>query len=151
MVAQLFLKHIFKLHRIPNSIISDRGPIFTRNFGRSSSLYREFICRFILPSSPIKWLDKGSEQIDQKLPSYVGDKPKDWSQWIALAEWGYNSSQHASMKVTPFEALFGCKPPKLLSYVYGIARVEEVELTLQNQLQKPLKQNMAKAQVRTKK
>ena len=31
-VAQLFLTHIFKLHGLPSSIISDRDPIFVSSF-----------------------------------------------------------------------------------------------------------------------
>lgn len=31
-MAKLFLDHIFKLHELPISIVSDRDPIFTSNF-----------------------------------------------------------------------------------------------------------------------
>jgi hypothetical protein len=31
-LAQLFMDHIFKLHGMPDSIVSDQDPIFTRNF-----------------------------------------------------------------------------------------------------------------------
>jgi hypothetical protein len=31
-VAQLFMHHIFKLHRMPHYIVSDRVPTFTNNF-----------------------------------------------------------------------------------------------------------------------
>jgi len=31
-IAQVFMDHIFKLHRMPNSIVSDRDPTFTRKF-----------------------------------------------------------------------------------------------------------------------
>jgi hypothetical protein len=31
-VAQIFMDHIFKLHGIPHSIVSDRDPNFTSNF-----------------------------------------------------------------------------------------------------------------------
>jgi hypothetical protein len=30
-VAQLFMDHIFKLHGMPHSIVSDRDPTFTNN------------------------------------------------------------------------------------------------------------------------
>ena len=32
LVAQSFMDHIFKLHGMPTSIVSDRDPVFTSNF-----------------------------------------------------------------------------------------------------------------------
>ena len=32
LIAQVFLDHIFKLHRMPTSIVSDRDPNFTITF-----------------------------------------------------------------------------------------------------------------------
>jgi IS30 family transposase len=32
MVAQIFMDQVFKLHDMPHSIVSDRGPTFTSNF-----------------------------------------------------------------------------------------------------------------------
>jgi hypothetical protein len=31
-VSNLFVDHIFKLHRLPKSIVSDRDPVFTSHF-----------------------------------------------------------------------------------------------------------------------
>ncbi|XP_042946164.1 uncharacterized protein LOC122279545 [Carya illinoinensis] len=91
--------------------------------------------------------------VENYLRSYVGDKPKDWSHWIELAEWCYNSSMHASIKLTPFEALYGYKPPKLTCYVPGTSKLEEIEVTLHDreQLWVLLRQNLIKAQDRMSK
>jgi hypothetical protein len=39
--------------------------------------------------------------------------------WLPLAEWWYNTSHHSATNITPFEAVYGYKPPTLLSYVSG--------------------------------
>lgn len=31
-IARLFLTHVFKLHGMPNTIVSDHDPVFLRNF-----------------------------------------------------------------------------------------------------------------------
>lgn len=37
-VADLFLDNIYKLHGLPKSILSDRGPVFTSQFWQQLSL-----------------------------------------------------------------------------------------------------------------
>ena len=39
-----------------------------------------------------------------------------WSKWLPLAEFWYNTTFHASIKTIPFQAVFGRKPPHLVSY-----------------------------------
>ncbi|XP_041025528.1 14-3-3-like protein GF14 lambda [Juglans microcarpa x Juglans regia] len=70
--------------------------------------------------------------VENYLRSYVSDRPKEWAQWVELAEWCYNSSQHASIKIFPFETLYGYASPQLRHYIKGTTRAEEVDLTLQN-------------------
>lgn len=50
--------------------------------------------------------------------------------WIPLAEWLYNTNQHSSTEITPFEALYGYPPPRLLTYIPGLTKVEVVEQIL---------------------
>ena len=40
-VARAYLDHVYKLHGLLNSMVSDRDPIFVSNFGENSSGYRE--------------------------------------------------------------------------------------------------------------
>lgn len=45
----------------------------------------------------------------------ICDKPKEWVNWLALAEYCYNTSIHHSTRVRPFEAIHGYLPPRLLT------------------------------------
>ncbi|XP_047331390.1 uncharacterized protein LOC124934951 [Impatiens glandulifera] len=58
--------------------------------------------------------DGQTERVNQCLEAYLrcmsGYKPKFWSRWLALAEWWYNTSFHSSLKVTPYQALYGVAP-----------------------------------------
>jgi hypothetical protein len=53
-------------------------------------------------------------------------KPKQWPRWLAWAEYWYNTNYHASLKSTPFEALYGRVPPVLIRGDVSLSAVEEV-------------------------
>ena len=43
------------------------------------------------------------------LRMYVMDKPSRWEDYLHLVEFAYNNGYHASLKMSPFEALYGRK------------------------------------------
>ena len=72
--------------------------------------------------------------------------------WLPLAEYWFNPNFHSSTKVTPFEALYGYPPPRLLDYIPSTTSVEAVDDHLQKrqQIMSLLKQNLVLAQERMK-
>ena len=44
--------------------------------------------------------------------------------WLAWAEYCYNTSYHAALHATPFEMVYGRPPPRLLPFEDGTARTE---------------------------
>lgn len=61
--------------------------------------------------------DGQCERVNQCLENYLrcmtSNRPKQWVKWLSLAQWWYNTNSHASLKTTPFEALFGYALPHL--------------------------------------
>ncbi|GKC57879.1 retrotransposon-related protein [Tanacetum coccineum] len=49
----------------------------------------------------------------------TGDKPKEWVQWVPLAEYWYNTSFHTSINTTPCQVLYGQPPPAHVAYTAG--------------------------------
>jgi hypothetical protein len=47
--------------------------------------------------------------IEDMLRMYVMDKPSRWEDYLHLVEFAYNNGYHASLKMSPFEALYGRK------------------------------------------
>ncbi|KAL5715388.1 hypothetical protein ACHQM5_017216 [Ranunculus cassubicifolius] len=41
----------------------------------------------------------------------VENKPSSWPNWLALAEWWFNTHYHSGLKLSPFKALYGFDPP----------------------------------------
>jgi hypothetical protein len=154
-IAQLFISHVFKLHGMPNSIVSDRDPTFT------SAFWQEL---FKLQGTSLKLSTSYHPQtngqtkivnkcVENYLRCFTQDSPKHWTNWLPWAEFCYNTTWHASTKMTPFEAVYGVPPPRLLSYVLGTTRVQAVDDLLRNreQILKLLQHNIKHAQQRMKK
>ncbi|KAA0046496.1 protein disulfide-isomerase 5-4-like [Cucumis melo var. makuwa] len=49
----------------------------------------------------------------------LGEKPKEWLTWLSWAEYWYNTTFQRALGVSPFQVLYGRKPPPLLSYGEG--------------------------------
>lgn len=69
-----------------------------------------------------------------------------------MAEWWYNTCSHSATGLSPFEAIYGVPPPRLLSYVKGTTKAQAVEehLKSRDQISKLLKENLESAQNRMK-
>jgi transposase InsO family protein len=112
-VAKLFMEHVFKLHGIPRTIVSDYDPPFTSQLWRD--LFRVTGTNLLMSFAYHPQTDGQTEVMNKGLESYLrsftGDRPKDWMQWLSLTEWTYNTSVHTSTKLFPFEAVYGYPPP----------------------------------------
>ena len=153
-VAQVFFEQIFRLHGMPQSIVCDRDVAFVSAFWKE--LFRLQGTHFNFSSSYHPQTNGQTEVVNRTLEMYlrcfIGMRPKEWVQWIPWAEFSYNSSVHSSTKMTPFEVVYGRKPPTLLSYVPGTTRIEAVEKELQtrDEVLPELCQNIKAAQARMK-
>jgi hypothetical protein len=78
----------------------------------------------------------------------TGRQPKQWPRWLAWAEYWYNTNYHASLKSTPFEALYGRVPPVLIKGDVSLSAVEEVnKLTAErNVMLREMQEQLLKAQ-----
>jgi hypothetical protein len=69
-----------------------------------------------------------NKSLEQYLEAFAADKPSLWVEWLPLAEYWFNTNYHAATKLSPFEALYGYKPPKafgICSWHYKSSVVEE--------------------------
>jgi hypothetical protein len=54
-------------------------------------------------------IERVSEIIEDILRMYVMDKPSKWEDYLHLVEFSYNNGYQTSLKMSPFEALYGRK------------------------------------------
>lgn len=125
----IFLDNVFKLHGFSASITSDRDPIFI------SSFWKEFLtAQGVTLNTSTAYhpqTDSQSEVLNRCLKTYLRcfciDSRSDWSSFLALAEWWYNTSPHSAIKTSPFELLYGYPPPLHLPYLPGDSEVKSIE------------------------
>jgi hypothetical protein len=113
--AELYNSHVVRYHGIPKTIISDRGSIFVAHFGEQ--LHECLGTRLIRSSAYHPQTDGQTERVNQIIEDMLSaciltDGPK-WDKHLPLAEFSYNNSYQESIKMSPFEALYGrpcCTP-----------------------------------------
>ncbi|GJY78632.1 putative reverse transcriptase domain-containing protein [Tanacetum coccineum] len=114
-LARMYLKEVVTRHGIPISIICDRDPRFASNSWRS--LQKTLGTSLDMSTSYHPQTDGQSERTIQTLEDIlracVIDFGNGWVKHLPLVEFSYNNSYHASIKVAPFEALYGrkCRSP----------------------------------------
>nr|GFA42143.1 putative reverse transcriptase domain-containing protein [Tanacetum cinerariifolium] len=108
-LARIYLKEVVTRHGIPVSIISDRDPRFASNFLRS--LQNTLGTRLDMSTTYHPETDGQSERTIQTLEDMLLacaiDFGKGWVNHLSLVKFSYNNSYHATIKATPFEALYG--------------------------------------------
>ena len=153
-VAQVFLDNVYKLHDLPNTIVSDRDKVFLSNFWQS--LFKVLKVKLHMSTAYHPQTDGQSEVVNRCLECYLrcmsGEKPKEWTQWIAMAEFWYNTNFHSAIQTTPFEVLYGQSPPIHMPYLPGESNVEAVDRSMQarEQVVEMLKFHLKRAQDRMK-
>jgi len=114
-IAKLFFDNIYKLHGLPDSIVSDRDKIFTSLFWQE--LFKLVKVSLRLSTSYHPQTDGQSERVNQCLETFlrcfVHSCPSKWMDWLSSAEFWYNTAPHSAIGCSPFEALYGYTPRSL--------------------------------------
>ncbi|GKE22302.1 retrotransposon-related protein [Tanacetum coccineum] len=153
-IAQLFLDNNYKLHGLPKTIVSDRDKIFLSLFWHSLFKMLKGGLKFSTAYHP--QTDGQTEVVNKCLEGYLrcmtGENPKEWVQWLPLAECWYNTNFHSAAHTTPYEIVYGQPPPLYIPYMSKDSRVDLVDKTLvaKEKAINMLKFNLDKAQNRMK-
>jgi hypothetical protein len=108
-LVELYIKEIVRLHGIPVSIVSDRDPRFTSRFWRSlqEALGTKLTFSTAFHPQTDGQTERTIQTLEDMLRLCVLEFKRSWIQYIPLIEFAYNNSYHASIKMAPYEALYG--------------------------------------------
>ena len=152
--AELYISRILSLHGVPRTIISDRGAQFVARFWEQ--FHSALGTQLLRSSAYHPQTDGQTERINQiledMLRACVLSYSKKWDECLPLAEFSYNNSYQESIKMAPFEALYGgrCRTPLNWSEAgernfFGPDIVQEAEEQVQL-----IQKNLKAAQTRQK-
>ena len=106
-LAQLYVREIVRLHGVPESIISDRGSVFTSRFWKSFQRAMGSDCNYSSPFHP--QTDGQTERVNQVLEDMLRaciiDFQGSWEDHLPLVEFAYNNSYQSTIGMASYEAL----------------------------------------------
>jgi len=111
-LATLFRDHVWKLHGLPETALSDRGPQFAAEFMKELNEILGIKTKLSTAYHPQtdgqrEWVN---QEIEQYLRMFISHRQNDWPEWITCAEFTYNNKIHMEMHVSPFYANYGMNP-----------------------------------------
>jgi hypothetical protein len=113
--AELYIACILSLHGVPKTIVSDRVPQFVSKFWEE--LHKSLGTKLLHSSAYHPQTSGQTKRVNQiledMLRACVLEFPQKCDDCLPLAEFSYNNSYQESIKMAPFEALYGrrcCTP-----------------------------------------
>jgi len=110
--ARLFRDNVWKLHGLPESIISDRGPQFAaglmRELNKMLGIKSKLSTAFHLQTDG--QTERVNQELEQYLRMFIDHRQEQWPKWLGMAEFAYNNKTHSSTRTSPFKANYGQNP-----------------------------------------
>src|SRR5271169_3060821 len=110
--AKMFLDNIIRLHGIPDSLVSDRGSIFTSRFWKSLSKLMGLKQRLSTSFHPQTdgQTERMNQTVEQYLRIYCNYQQDNWFNLLPIAEFAYNNAFQPSINCSPFYANYSIHP-----------------------------------------
>ncbi|WVZ80632.1 LOW QUALITY PROTEIN: hypothetical protein U9M48_028091 [Paspalum notatum var. saurae] len=108
-LAELYISRIICLHGVPKRIIFDRGSQFTSRFWEQLHDSLDSKLRFSTAYHPQTdgQTERTNQILEDMLRACAIQYGTSWDKSLPYAEFSYNNSYQASLKKSPFEALYG--------------------------------------------
>jgi hypothetical protein len=114
-LTELYMSRIVCLHGVLKKIVSDRGTLFTSKFWER--LHETLDTQLCFSSAYHPQTDGQTERVNQiledMLRAHALQYGRSWDKSLPYTEFSYNNSYQESLKMAPFEMLYGrrCRAP----------------------------------------
>ena len=99
-LAKLFRDQVWRLHGLPESIISDRGVQFAAGMMKELNNLLGIQTKLLMAYHP--QTDGQTERINQELEQYlrvfIDHRQEQWPDWLEMVEFAYNNKIHVATK-----------------------------------------------------
>jgi hypothetical protein len=95
------------LHGVPLKIVSDRGTQFTSKFWER--LHETLDTQWSFSSTYHPQTGTVNQILEDMLRACALQCGRSWDKSLSYAEFSYNNNYQESLKMTPFEMLYGCR------------------------------------------
>jgi transposase InsO family protein len=113
--VDIYITKIIRLHGIPRTIVSDHGTQFTAHLWEQlqKGLGAKLVHSSAYQPQTLGQTKRLNQILEDMLRACVLSSKGSWESWLPLAEFSYNNSYQRSIKMAPFEALYGirCRTP----------------------------------------
>ena len=153
-LARLFRNNVQKLHGLPESIISNRGPQFVVGLMRELNRMLGIKSKMLMVFHP--QTDEQTERVNQELEQYlrmfINHRQEQQPDWLGTAEFAYNNKVYSSTKTSPFKANYG-QNPRMGFEIKKKGKYERAEkfVAKMKEIQEEAKATLRKAQEKIKK
>ena len=108
-LARLFRDNVWKLYRLPESVVSDRGPQFAAELTKELNQILGIEMRLSTAFHPQTdgQMERMNQELEQYLRFFVDYQQKDWLEWLASAEFAVNNKAHSATKISSLIANYG--------------------------------------------
>ena len=130
--AKVFLREIYRLHGIPDSIVSDRDSKFISKFWKAFTklLGTELNMSTAHHPETDGQTERTIRTLQQILRNYTNYHQDNWEELLPAVEFVYNDAIHDSTENTPFFADTGRHPRSLISVIADLPRQTQLDKTV---------------------
>ena len=100
---------MWKLHGLPESVISDRGPQFAAGLTKELNKMLGVETKLSMAYHPETdgQTERMNQELEQYLRMYINHRQNNWSEWLATAEFTFNNKVHTATKMSLFQVNYG--------------------------------------------
>jgi len=105
----LFQDNVWKLHGLPESVVSDRGPQFTAELTKELNRILGIQTKLSTTFHPQTdgQTERMNQEVEQYLRFFIKHRQKNWPEWLVMAKFTINNKVYMATKVSPFMANYG--------------------------------------------